>query len=84
MYAEALACGVPVMACRGISFLDELLSEADKQEWLVPPHDPAALAERIHKWRTKPDRGNVPALTGDLDIDYLIPRWLDFVQAATR
>lgn len=81
VYAEALACGVPVMGCRGISFLDELLPEADKQEWLVPPHDAAALAERIRKWRTKPDRGKVPALTGDLDIDHLIPRWLDFVQS---
>ena len=81
VYAEALACGVPVMGCRGISFLDELFSEADRREWLVPPHDAAALAERIRKWVARPDRGKVPALTGDLDIDHLIGRWLDFVQA---
>ncbi len=84
VYAEALACGVPVMGCRGISFLDELLADEDKQEWLVPPHDAAALAERIRKWMVRPDRGRVPTLTGDLDIDHLIGRWLDFVQTAAR
>ena len=84
VYAEALACGVPVMGCRDISFLDELLADEDKQEWLVPPHDAAALAERIRKWMVRPDRGRVPTLTGDLDIDHLIGRWLDFVQTAAR
>jgi glycosyltransferase involved in cell wall biosynthesis len=79
--AEALACGVPVMGCRGISFLDELLSDADKQEWLVPPHDAVALAERIRKWMVRSDRGKVPTLTGNLDIDHLIGRWLDFAQS---
>ena len=84
VYAEALACGVPVMGCRDISFLDELLADEDKQEWLVPSHDAAALAERIRKWMVRPDRRNVPTLTGDLDIDHLIGRWLDFVQTAVR
>ncbi len=84
VYAEALACGVPVMGCRGISFLDEMLSEADRQEWLVPPHDAAALADRIRKWWKRAERGKVPTLTGDLDIDHLICRWLDFVQTAVR
>ena len=84
VYAEALACGVPVMGCRGISFLDEALSEADRREWLVPPHDAAALAERMRKWWGHGDHGHTPGLTIDLDIDRLIPRWLDFVQAAAR
>ena len=84
VYAEALACGVPVMGCRDISFLDELLADEDKQEWLVPSHDAAALAERIRKWMVRPDRRNVPTLTGDLDIDHLIGRWLDLVQTAVR
>ena len=84
VYAEALACGVPVMGCRGISFLDEMLSEADRQEWLVPPHDAAALADRIRKWWKRAERGKVPMLTGDLDIDHLIGRWLTFVQGETR
>ena len=84
VYAEALACGVPVMGCRGISFLDEMLSEADRQEWLVPPHDAAALADRIRKWWKRAERGKVPTLTGDLDIDHLIGRWLTFVQGETR
>lgn len=84
VYAEALACGVPVMGCRDISFLDEMLSETDRQEWLVPPHDAAALADRIRKWWKRAERGKVPTLTGDLDIDHLIGRWLDFVQTAVR
>ena len=84
VYAEALACGVPVMGCRGIGFLDELLTEADKQKWLVPPHDAAALADRILKWWKNAERGKVPELTADLNIDYLIGRWLDFVQTAAR
>ena len=84
VYAEALACGVPVMGCRGISFLDELLADEDKQEWLVPPHDAAALADRIRKWWKRAERGKVPTLTGDLDIDHLIGRWLTFVQGETR
>ena len=46
----------------------------------MPPHDPAVLAERIRKWMARPDRRKVPTLTGDLDIDHLITRWLDFVQ----
>ena len=83
VYAEALACGVPVMGCRGSSFLDELLTEPDRREWLVPPHDAAALADRIRKWVARQDRCKVPALTCDLDIDHLIGHWLDFVQAAT-
>ena len=84
VYAEALACGVPVMGCRGIGFLDELLTEADKQKWLVPPHDAAALADRILKWWKNAERGKVPALTADLNIDHLIDRWLNFVQTAAR
>ncbi len=84
MYAEARACGVPVMGCRGIGFLDELLTEADKQKWLVPPHDAAALADRILKWWKNAERGKVPALTADLNIDYLIGRWLNFVQTVAR
>lgn len=83
VYSEALACGVPVVGCRGISFLDELLADEDKQEWLVPPHDAVALAERIRKWIVRPDRGRFPTLTSDLDIDHLIGRWLTFVQAET-
>ena len=83
VYAEALACGVPVMGCRGIGFLDELLTEADKQKWLVPPHDAAALADRILKWWKNAERGKVPELTADLNIDHLIDRWLNFVQSRT-
>ena len=82
VYMEALACGIPVMGCRGIS-LEEAIPKDAWGDWLVPPHDSAALAERIRKWMVRSDRGKVPTLTGDLDIDHLIGRWLTFVQART-
>ena len=58
-----------------------VVTDADKQEWLVPPHDAVALAERIRKWMVRSDRGKVPTLTGNLDIDHVIGRWLDFAQS---
>lgn len=82
-YMEAMACGVPVMGCRGIS-LEEAIPKEAWGDWLVPPHDPAALAERILKWWNRADRGNVPELADDFDIDHLIVRWLNFVQARTK
>ena len=80
VYAEALACGVPVMGCRGVSFLDELLPEDEKRKWLVPTHDAATLADSILKWWKSTERGKAPEPTGDLDKDHLIGRWLEFVQ----
>ncbi len=74
-----MACGVPVMGCRGIS-LEEAIPKDAWGDWLVPPHDATALADRIRKWVAFPDRRKVPTLTGDFNIDHLIPRWLDFVQ----
>lgn len=44
--AEAHACGVPVIACRGLP-IEELLSKEDQLKWLVPPHDILALADKI-------------------------------------
>jgi glycosyltransferase involved in cell wall biosynthesis len=83
VYMEAMACGVPVMGCRGIS-LEEAIPQDAWGDWLVPPHDAAALADRIRKWWKRAERGKVPTLTGDLDIDHLIGRWLTFVQGETR
>ena len=82
VYMEAMACGVPVIGCRGIS-LEEAIPQEAWGDWLVAPHDPAALAERIRKWMSRSDRGKVPELTGDFDIDHLIGRWLTFVQDET-
>ena len=83
VYMEAMACGVPVMGCRGIS-LEEAIPKDSWGDWLVPPHDAAALAERIRKWWSGSERRKVPELTGDFDIDHLIGCWLDFVQAVAQ
>ena len=83
VYMEAMACGIPVMGCRGIS-LEEAISKETWGEWLVAPHNPAALAERIRKWWSGVDHRKLPTLTKNFDIDHLIGRWLDFVQTAAR
>ena len=82
-YMEAMACGVPVVGCRGIS-LEEAISKETWGDWLVAPHSPAALAERIRKWWSGADHRKLPTLTDNFDIDHLIGRWLDFVQSAAR
>ncbi len=84
VYAEALACGTPVMGCRGASFLDDAFSEANRRDWLIPPHNDAALAERIQKFWTSGGRMPAQSLSLDLDIDRLITRWLDFAQGLKR
>ena len=83
VFMEAMACGIPVMGCRGIS-LEEAISKETWGEWLVAPHNPAALAERIRKWWSGVDHRKLPTLTENFDIDHLIGRWLDFVQTAAR
>jgi glycosyltransferase involved in cell wall biosynthesis len=45
-YVEALACGVPAIACRGEGGPEEIAATGDGLV-LVPPLDPAALAEAI-------------------------------------
>ncbi len=82
-YVEAHACGVPVMGCRGVS-LEEAIPAASWDEWLVPPHDDAALAECIRKWCSHRTGAEGQPLALDLDIDHLIGHWLDFAQKALR
>jgi glycosyltransferase involved in cell wall biosynthesis len=45
-YVEALACGLPAIACQGEGGPEEIAGFGDGL-LLVPPRDPDAIAERI-------------------------------------
>lgn len=76
--AEANYCGTPVIACKGLPF-EELLEEAEKDKWLVAPHDIAAFADKIYSFY---ERRWKQQLVVDLDSNLLIGRFLDWVSQA--
>jgi glycosyltransferase involved in cell wall biosynthesis len=51
--AEAMACGVPVVATTAPAFLEVV--DHGETGWLVPPADPAALADAIRRLMSDPD-----------------------------
>lgn len=76
--AEAHACGVPIIATGCGTFLHEAFSEDDRRKWILRSQDPADVAEKILRAYT--ERPCPQALTRDLDIDHLIPEFLDRVE----
>ena len=54
-YIEAMAAGVPAIGCRGEDGPEEIAAAGGGIE-LVPPHDPAALAEAIDGLLSEPER----------------------------
>lgn len=52
---EAMACGVPVLATKGVGTFDEQVAEG-KTGHLVPPADPAALARALEALLSDPVR----------------------------
>jgi len=53
-YVEALACGVPAIGCRGEDGPEEIAASGPGM-MLVPPRDPAALAEALGAALADPD-----------------------------
>lgn len=72
---EANACGIPVIACEGMPF-EELLAEEDKKKWLVPKHNPEAIARQVIRLFEKPEP---QVLTMNLNSNYLANQFLDWV-----
>ena len=76
VFAEAWSCGTPFIAC-ATAGAAELLPPADRDRWLVPPHDPPALATALRRFaHTRPTQ----TLTHPLSFDTLLPpflHWLD-------
>ena len=79
--AEAAACGTPFVACRGAGAA-ELLPPEDRDHWLVPPHDPAALAEALRRFaRERPAQRLALPLSFDATLPPFL-RWLDTLPKA--
>ena len=75
-YVESVACGVPIMGCRGIS-IEEVIPESDKAKWLITPRNEVELAEKIVAFYTH----RMPfAFNRTLDIDSLWREFLDSIE----
>lgn len=71
-YIEAYGCGTPVMGCKGVS-IEEALSEADRDKWLIAPRDAEGLAGKIAWYmKTREEQKFVRSF----DIDELVGEFL--------
>ncbi len=73
VYFEAAACDVPFICCKGQGAA-EAIREEDCDKWLVEPHNPAQLADRIARFLHVRDHQR---LAFDPDIDRLVGAFLD-------
>lgn len=73
---EAMAAGVPVVTT-AVGGVPDLVGE--KEAWLVPSENPAALAAAIAESRQYPERAEarVVAARRRLDAEYGVPQWLE-------
>lgn len=77
VFTEAWACGTPFITCEGQG-MDDLIAAEDRPLWLCKPRDPEDLAAKIANYfRTRPEQ----RLSGPVDIDLLIPRFLDDLES---
>ncbi len=72
VYFEAAACSVPFICCQGQGAAEAILPE-DRDKWLVEPHNPAQLADRIARFLRVRD---CQRLAFDPDIDKLVGAFL--------
>ena len=76
VFTEAWACGTPFVTCEGQG-MDDLIPEEGRGTWLCRPRDPDDLAAKIrHVIEARPEQ----TLTGPVDIDVLVARFLDEVE----
>lgn len=73
VYTEAYACGVPFIATTRAG-VEELISDDERNMWLVEPRKPALLAEKINYYiNNRPKQ----KLEGAIAFDDLIPQFLE-------
>ena len=77
VFTEAWSCGVPFITCEGQGIEDIIFPE-DRHLWFCRQHDHEDLAEKIKYFvENRP----VQRLCGEIDIDKLVPRFLDEVES---
>lgn len=77
--AEAHACGVPVIGTGFCNLFSDMFSREDCQRWVVKSCAPQDVAEKLLRAYT--ERPAAQQLTKNLDIDYVIPKFLDWIDA---
>lgn len=75
VYTEAYACGVPFI-CTENQGASECVVQEEKDMWLVRDQDSQHLANLIERQYTERSKQH---LCKDIDIDILIPRYLEFL-----
>lgn len=73
---EAHACGAPFISVKGLP-MEEILDSEERKEWLVPPHDVEALAEKIVKFAKNPA---VQRLKVDISSKLLATKYCDWLK----
>ncbi len=76
VFTEAYACGVPFITCEGQG-MDDLIDEEDRAIWLCRQRDPEDLASKI---RNVIEKCPVQRLNGEIDIDKLVPDFVNEVE----
>lgn len=77
VFTEAWACGTPFITCEGQGMDDMVLPE-ERHLWLCKPMNPEDLANKIlFFYRNRPQQH----LTGPIDIDVLVSRFVERVEA---
>lgn len=73
VFTEAWACGAPFITCEGQG-MDDFISPEDRHLWLCKQQDPEDLAKKILYFaQHRPEQ----RLTGSVDIDDLVPHFLE-------
>jgi glycosyltransferase involved in cell wall biosynthesis len=74
---EAFACGTPVIGAR-VGAIPELLTQVG-DEWMFPPSDPDALADRLDSFldRKLTSKCDLREVASRYDIRRQMPRWID-------
>lgn len=80
VFTEAWACGTPFITCEGQGMDDMVLPE-ERHLWLCKPMCPEDLADKIlYFYRNRPKQH----LAGPIDIDVLVPRFVEQVESLRR
>lgn len=77
VFAEAAACGVPFIGCINQGY-SEYIPEADRDKWLIKPHDYKTLATLIDRQIKEPV---AQTLKYTYDIEKLIAQYLNYLKA---